>query len=136
MSDPDCSKVLIIDDDPRISDSMAIIFSMRGYEARVAYSAEQAIEVIAEWQPHVAIIDVMLPLMNGIDLAIVLKSNHPACRLILFSGEPATEAIAEEAARKGHTFEVLAKPVHPVSLLNTVAILLGSQPVASESSLS
>jgi len=136
MSGPGSFKVLIIDDDPRISDTLAIVFSMQGYEARVAYSAEEAIEVIAEWPPDLAIIDVMLPRMNGIDLAIVLKSNYPACRLILFSGEPATAEIAEEAARKGHSFEVFAKPLHPVSLLNTVAILLGNQPVASEALVS
>lgn len=125
-------KVLVIDDEPRISDTLAIVFSKRGYESRVAYSAEQAIEVIAVWQPDVAIIDVGLPLMNGIDLAIVLKANYPSCRLILFSGEPSTADIAEEAARKGHVFEILAKPVHPVSLLNAVAHLLGNDATEPE----
>ncbi|QNI31254.1 response regulator [Alloacidobacterium dinghuense] len=119
-------RVLIIDDEPRISDTLAIVFSKRGYEARVAYSAEQAIEIIAEWRPDVAIIDVVLPHMNGIDLAIVLRANYPSCRLVLFSGQPGTTEIAEEAAKKGHIFEILAKPVHPVSLLDTVALLLNS----------
>lgn len=70
--------------------------------------------------------------MNGIDLAIVLKANYPSCRLILFSGEPSTADIAEEAARKGHVFEILAKPVHPVSLLNAVAHLLGNDATEPE----
>lgn len=116
--------VLIIDDEPAISNTLALIFSKRGYQTRVAYSAEQAIEVIAEWPPDLAIIDVVLPQMNGIDLAIVLKSNYPSCRLLLFSGQPATTEIAEQAAKKGHIFEILAKPMHPNFLLDAVASLL------------
>lgn len=113
-------KILIVDDEPVVSDTLALLFSTRGYEARVAYSAEQAIEIIAQWQPDLAIIDVILPRMNGIDLAIALKANHPLCRSILFSGEPATSEILGEMAKKGHSFQVLAKPVDPAFLLETI----------------
>lgn len=113
-------KLLIVDDEPIVSDSLALLFSTRGYETRVVYSAEQAIEVIAQWQPDLAIIDVVLPQMNGIDLAIALKANYPLCRSVLFSGQPFTSEILEEMAKKGHTFEVLAKPVDPAFLLEMV----------------
>jgi CheY-like chemotaxis protein len=124
-------KVLIIDDEKPVSDTLALIFSTRGYETRVAYSAEKAVEIIAEWKPDLAIIDVVLPQMNGIDLAIVLRANYPSCRLLLFSGEPSTTEIAEQAARKGHVFEILAKPLHPVFLLDAVASLLTPDQTAS-----
>lgn len=124
-------KVLIIDDEKPVSDTLALIFSTRGYETRVAYSAEKAVEIIAEWKPDLAIIDVVLPQMNGIDLAIVLRANYPSCRLLLFSGEPSTTEIAEQAAKKGHVFEILAKPLHPVFLLDTVASLLTPDQTAS-----
>jgi DNA-binding NtrC family response regulator len=118
-------RILIIDDDHGIADTLALIFSAHRYAARVAYSAEEAIEMIAEWPPHVAIIDVMLPHMNGIELAIVLKSNHPSCRTLLFSGQPDTSRLVEEALKRGHRFEILAKPLPPTFLLETVAGLLG-----------
>jgi DNA-binding response OmpR family regulator len=54
-------KVLIVDDEENICATLAAIFTSRGYEARVAYSAEQAVEVIAEWQPDLAIMDVGPP---------------------------------------------------------------------------
>jgi CheY-like chemotaxis protein len=116
-------KILIVDDEPVVTDSLALLFSTRGYETRVGHSAEQAIEIMAQWQPDLAIIDVILPRMNGIDLAIVLKANYPLCRSVLFSGQPATSEILEEMARKGHIFEVLAKPVDPVFLLDTIGQL-------------
>lgn len=119
-------KILIIDDDHGIADTLALIFSTQNYAARVAYSAEEAIELIAECPPDLAIVDVMLPQMNGIDLAIVLKANYPACRTLLFSGQPDTSRLVEEALKKGHKFEILAKPLPPAFLLETVADLLAT----------
>ena len=116
-------KILIVDDEPAITETLAVIFSQHGYEARTAVSAEEAIDAIAQWEPDIAILDVMLPQMNGIDLAIVLRANHPRCRLVLFSGHQSTQALVEEAAKKGNIFEILTKPVHPMVMLDYVASL-------------
>ena len=88
---------LIVDDDQAIADTLAVIFRMHGYSALVAYSAEQAIERIASSIPDLALLDVNLPGMNGIDLAIVLKANHPECHLLLVSGHESTRGLLEEA---------------------------------------
>ena len=117
-------RILIVDDEVAIADTLALIFRSQLYEAEVAYSAERAIELIAEWRPDLAIIDVMLPEMNGIDLAIVIKANYPSCHALLFSGHANTAMLLEEAGRKGHQFEVLAKPVHPNLMLERAADLL------------
>jgi DNA-binding NtrC family response regulator len=118
-------KVLIIDDAENVADTLALIFSKEGYDVRVAYSAEQAIEIIAGWVPDLAIVDVVLPQMNGLELTLVLKDNHPTCRVLLFSGEEATGELVARAARDGNVFEVLAKPVHPAYILEAAANLLG-----------
>lgn len=115
--------ILIVDDEPSITETLSIIFSRNGYEVRSAHSAEEAIETIAAWEPDLAILDVNLPHMNGIDLAIVLQANRPNCRLVLFSGHPSTQALMEEAAKKGNVFEILSKPVHPLFMLDYVSSL-------------
>ena len=120
--------ILIVDDDPAITESLAIIFEKHGYEVQCALSAEEAIETIARWEPDLAILDVMLPRMNGIDLALVLKANRPACHLVLFSGHAGTPALMEEAAKRGTMFEILAKPVHPLFMLDFVASLFADAP--------
>jgi PleD family two-component response regulator len=51
-------RVLIVDDGKIIGETLASMFTTRGYEARVVQSAEHAIEVLAEWQPDLAILDV------------------------------------------------------------------------------
>jgi CheY-like chemotaxis protein len=119
-------RILIVDDELAIADTLQLIFQMQRYDARVAYSAEHAVELIAEWQPELAILDVILPEMNGIDLAIVIKANHPTCHVILFSGHTNTAMLLEEAVSKGHSFEVLAKPVMPDLMLERASELLCS----------
>jgi|HubBroStandDraft_1064217.scaffolds.fasta_scaffold140151_2 DNA-binding response OmpR family regulator len=122
--------VLIVDDDQAIADTLAVIFRMHGYSALVAYSAEQAIDRIASSIPDLALLDVNLPGMNGIDLAIVLKANHPECHLLLVSGHESTRGLLEEAAKKGHMFDILAKPIQPTFILERVKSLMSGGRVA------
>jgi CheY-like chemotaxis protein len=117
-------KILIVDDERTVADSLNLILSGRGYETRAAYSAEQAIELLAQWQPDLAIIDVMLPQMNGIQLAGILRGNYPACRVLLISGHPGTSELLSAARDGGSSFEILAKPLHPTFILDTVSGLL------------
>lgn len=122
-------RILIVDDEPSIADTLALIFRSNGYEARTAYSAEQALELLEEWQPDLSIIDVVLPGMNGIEFAIFLRASYPDIHFLLFSGQPGTSGLLEDAKRKGHLFEILAKPLHPSFMLATVAEMLSSPPV-------
>ena len=117
-------KVLIVDDEATIARTLSIIFKNRGFDARAAYSAEEALQVMQNWEPEIAIIDVCLPAMNGIDLAILLMNTHPKCKLVLFSGQPRSAELSDQAAKEGHLFEILAKPVHPDVLLERAAQLL------------
>jgi DNA-binding NtrC family response regulator len=121
-------RILIVDDEPEVTSSLAAIFTRHDYDLRVAGTAEQAIETIALWQPDLAIVDVMLPQMNGIELATVIREAHPYCRVVLFSGQQTSQSLLEEAAKKGNLFEILAKPVHPMFMLDYVASRLAGRP--------
>lgn len=117
-------KILIVDDEATIADTLALIFASSGYESRTAYSAEEALAMLEDWRPDLAIIDVVLPGMNGIEFAIFLKASYPGCQFLLFSGQPGATGLLEEARKKGHLFEILAKPLHPTFMLATVADML------------
>lgn len=121
-------RIMVVDDEETIADTLSLIFSSNGYDARAAYSAEQALEMLEEWRPDVAIIDVVLPGMNGIEFAIFLKASYPDVHFLLFSGQPGSGGLLEEAKKKGHLFEILAKPLHPTFMLATVANMLSAPP--------
>jgi DNA-binding NtrC family response regulator len=121
------ARVLVVEDEDVIAKTLAIIFSIEGYETRAVKSAEAALTLLntEEWVPQLAIIDVYLPGMNGIELAIKMKTQHPEVRMSLFSGREGTAQLLEEASNQGHFFDVIAKPVHPAVLLATASSLLG-----------
>jgi DNA-binding NtrC family response regulator len=120
-------RILIVDDEPDVTDSLATIFTKHDYEVRVAGTAEAAVDTISAWQPDLAIVDVMLPQMNGIELAMVIRDSHPYCRVVLFSGQHTSQSLLEEAAKRGNLFEILAKPVHPMFMLDYVSSRLAGR---------
>lgn len=117
-------RILVIDDERSISDTLEKIFSTNGYEARAAYTAEQAGHIVTEWLPDLVIIDVVLPGMNGIEFASLLTVQYPHCQLLLLSGDTRTSDLLADAATKGHAFDILAKPVHPTVILERAEKLL------------
>jgi len=110
-------KVLVVDDERVIADTLAIILNQHGYEASAAYTGTGAVERARQLSPDLVISDVVMPDMNGIEAAILIRGFLPSCKILLFSGQAATADLLENARAQGHEFEILAKPVHPQDLL-------------------
>ena len=115
-------RVLVVDDEPCIADTLTAIFRNAGYETVTSYDGRSALSQCESFHPHLVITDVVMPGMNGIEMAILVRQRHPACKILLFSGQAATANLLEEARRSGYDFELLAKPVHPAELLAKVAM--------------
>jgi DNA-binding NtrC family response regulator len=90
-------KMLIVDSQQTIAETIAEIFVLSGYEVRAKYSGESALEAAVEWQPDVAIIEFILTGMNGLDCANELLERHPDCKVILMYAQVAEHLI--DAAR-------------------------------------
>ena len=112
---------MVVDDAPNVSKTLVLILSNAGYEAVAVYSAEEALALIPTWMPDEAILDVDLPGMHGIDLAIRLKAEYPTIRVTILSGHTATTDRLEKAREDGHSLQALAKPIHSFELLSALA---------------
>lgn len=110
-------RVLVADDERVIADTLSMILNQSGFETRVAYSGEQALEIAGEFHPEMLISDVIMAGVNGIDAAIEIRRMLPEIKVLLFSGQAATADLLEKARARGYDFEILAKPVHPQDLL-------------------
>jgi CheY-like chemotaxis protein len=110
-------KVLVVDDEQVIADTLAKILDLNGYDASAVYTGTAAVETARTLQPDLVISDVIMPDMNGIEAAISIRGFLPSCKILLFSGQAATADLLENARAQGHEFEILAKPVHPSDLL-------------------
>jgi len=110
-------RVLVVDDEQVIADTLAKILDLNGYDASAVYSGTAAVESARSLQPDLVISDVIMQDMNGIEAAIHIRGFLPGCKILLFSGQAATADLLENARAQGHEFEILAKPVHPADLL-------------------
>ena len=113
-------RILIVDDEHNIADTLVMVFKIKGHEAMAAYSAESAVEAVESFEPDIVLSDVIMGKMTGVDLAIYLSRARPECKVVLFSGQTATAPLLAEAGRKGHDFRLLAKPLHPERLIEEV----------------
>jgi DNA-binding response OmpR family regulator len=113
--------VMIVDDEQVIADTLSAIFMQNGYTVLTAYDGRSALETAKVIPPELLISDVMMPQMNGIDLAIAIRNAAPDCKVLLFSGQAATVDLLAEARSMGHDFFTLLKPVHPTEMLAKAA---------------
>jgi CheY-like chemotaxis protein len=110
-------RVLVVDDERIIADSVAAILNRSGFEAVARYGGDEAIAFIHEQCPDILLSDVMMPDTNGVQVANATRSHCPGTRIVLISGNAATPNLLEHARPAGPPFELLAKPIHPVHLL-------------------
>ncbi len=110
-------KVLVVDDEKLIADTITEILKRNGFNAVGAYSGEQALQIVHRFSPDYLLADVLMPFMNGVDLAITIRKISAATRIVLFSGHANSADLLNEARLRGHQFEVVAKPIHPEKLM-------------------
>ena len=121
-------RVLVVDDNQDAADTCATLLEMTGYEVRVAYTPQAALDALAEFPPDLAILDIGLPGMNGYELARAMKQRGYPGRLVALTGYGQA---ADMAASKAAGFDAhLTKPVTPSDLVQLV-----SQQVAARESL-
>jgi DNA-binding response OmpR family regulator len=109
--------VFVVDDEPVISQTLAIILNKAGFSALAFDDPLKAIAASERTPPDLLISDVMMPGITGIELAILFRRAYPECKVLLFSGQAATTDLLTEAREQGYDFDILAKPVHPSDLL-------------------
>ena len=113
--------IFVVDDERCIADTLVVILRQSGYEASAFYNAQSALGQLEAGRPELVITDVVMPGMSGVEMAILIRERHPACKILLFSGNAGTTDFLEVARAKGHDFELLAKPFYPTDLLAKIA---------------
>jgi CheY-like chemotaxis protein len=111
------TRVLVVDDERLLADTTAAILRRTGFNAKTAYDGFGALEMMASFHPDFLLTDIMMPGMNGVELAIAITKIHPATKILLFSGQAGISEILEDSKAKGFEFPLLAKPVHPTKLI-------------------
>jgi DNA-binding response OmpR family regulator len=115
--------VLVVDDERLIADTMTEILRRSGFDAVCAYDGLSALELALNVNPDFVVTDVVMPHMNGVQLAIAIRKALPATEILLLSGQAGITEIVEGGRNEGYLFELIAKPIHPAKLLQRLRML-------------
>jgi two-component system response regulator AtoC len=109
------TRILIVDDDEALRDSLQLVLSSEGFEVVSARSGQEALELLASSAPEIVLCDLRMPGMDGMELLPELARRQPGATLILMSAY-GTEELALEAMKRG-AYDYLAKPFQPSEVL-------------------
>ena len=112
-------KILLVDDEAAFVDTMIKWMRKKGFTIYPAYSGLGALEQL-ETHPEidVVILDVKMPVINGLDVLSCIKKKHPFIEVILLSGQVTVETAMEQT--QGGAFDFLMKPCDPDLLVSKI----------------
>lgn len=114
-------RILIVDDKEEVRDLLATTLKRGDYQIASAASAEEALQVAGIWNPHVIIMDVLMPGgVDGIQATRMLKSDARTrdSKVLVLSGKMGAQ-VPDDATKAGAD-AYFSKPFSPLSLLRTV----------------
>jgi len=119
-------RIFVVDDEEIVATSLAALLETFGFNAIAFNHPLKALEAGRSQSPDLLISDVMMPVLNGIELAVELLRVCPECKVLLLSGQAATEDLLEAAHAGGNEFELIGKPVHPSDLVRKIRERFGA----------
>jgi PAS domain S-box-containing protein len=116
-------RVLVVDDNVDAAESIAMLLSLEGHDVLTAHQAQRALEAVASFRPHVVLLDIGLPGMDGYEVARRLRSSRSCdgIRLVAVTGY-GQQSDRERAREAGFDLH-LVKPVEPEALQSVMADL-------------
>ena len=115
-------RVLVVDDNPDAAESLAMALELDGYQTAVAHNGADALRKSSQLHPQVVILDISMPIMDGIEAALALRRHVPHVRLVAVSG--ANLADMREQLEKVRFDAMFMKPADPVVVLATIGDLV------------
>jgi len=115
MSDLD---VLLVDDEKEFVVALAERLAMRRLSTRIAFSGEEALELVGQKAPDVVVLDLKMPGMNGLDVLRLLKKSHPQVPVIMLTAHGSERD--REAGKLLGAFDQLQKPVEIGALIRSM----------------
>jgi len=112
------ARILVVDDDESIRKTMKAILEDEGYIVDLAATGSEAIQKTKEKAYNIALLDIRLPDMEGVELLKLIKDTVPHTRKIMVTGYPSMQNAV--AALNKNADAYLTKPVNVEKLLNMV----------------
>jgi DNA-binding response OmpR family regulator len=118
-------RVLLVDDEEELVVTLAARLSLRDFEADWALRGEDALRLAAETQYDLAVLDMKMPKMNGLQLKAELEKLYPRMHFIFLTGHGSEEDFEAGASQAGEGY-YLIKPVNIQELVAKINAAFGA----------
>jgi len=123
MSDT-CATLLIVDDEPHVCKLLQVLLQHQGYQTLTAHSGEEALLAVAQQPPDLILLDIMMPGMDGFEVARQLKTNKATSNIPIIMLSALGEHSARISGLEAGAEDFLCKPVESAELWLRVRNLL------------
>ena len=113
-------RILVVDDLPDAADALAAVLDVNGYPVRACHDGSSALEVAAEFRPHVCLLDLIMPNMDGLELAARLREQAGGRPMVLIAVTSLGDIEALTWTALGGFHAHLIKPVDAPTLITTL----------------
>ncbi len=118
-------RILVIDDDRLVADTLNLIFLANGFDSEARYSAADGLERARTFAPELMLCDVTMPEESGLSLAEKMNAEMPSCMVLMLTAYSSNAAKVQlHAMRTKRPLKLLAKPCPPAELLRETRALL------------
>ncbi len=118
-------RILVVDDDQLVADTLTLVFKANGYESEAVYSAADGLARARTFNPLLMLCDISMPETNGLQLAEALHREMPDCKLIMLTAYASNAVKVEQhVSRTRRPLKLLSKPCRPELLLHETQSLL------------
>jgi CheY-like chemotaxis protein len=120
-------RILVVDDERLVADTLGLIFRKHGFEAKVAYSAKDALHCARSFSPNLLLCDISMPERSGLELMDDFHRELPECRVLVLTGYHTNVGrVREQSGRLRRSTRVLTKPCNPTELLREAGRILAA----------
>lgn len=118
------TRILLVDDEPDILEILSYNLTSEGYQVETAKNGIQALERASEWKPHLVLLDVMMPEMDGIETCEKLRNNTSLSDLLIVFLTARSEDYSQVAGLEAGADDYITKPIKPKVLMSKIKAML------------
>ncbi len=121
------TRVLVVDDDRLVADTLSLIYNANGYECEARYSASEGFARARDFYPDLVLCDITMPGESGLQLADRMQEVMPHTRMLMLTAYDSNDAMVKAHSRSHRRpIKMLRKPCRPDDLLRESHALLQS----------
>jgi two-component system alkaline phosphatase synthesis response regulator PhoP len=118
------TRILLVDDEPDILEILDYNISGEGYQVKRAKNGLEALEKANKWKPHLILLDVMMPEMDGIEACEQLRKNTSLSEVVIVFLTARSEDYSQVAGLEAGADDYITKPIKPKVLLSKIKAIL------------